>query len=682
MAQDPYKYFRLEARELMDQLSKNTLELEKDVSDSTLVAKLLRLAHTLKGAARVVRQQEIADRAHAIEEDLLPFRDGGGAVGAAEISSVLAHIDVIGRAVQSLTPTKAEEPSQSYVMAKEESFHTVRADIAEMDAVLDGVSETHSLLTGLRGSAQDIEAAQHLVDLLIAQLAPVANKEIPLTPQGGSSQVSSLAEELRKRFARFERQLGSTIDQMDRELRQLREATEQLRLVSAGTLFNVLERTARDAAQALSKQVRFVSSGGDIRLDSHVIETVQSALLQIVRNAVAHGVEPASDRRIAGKEEAGRVTVDVSQRGRKIVFRCSDDGRGLNLEDVRRAAQKKGLTSSEARHYDSEELLRLLLRGGISTSSTVTEVAGRGIGLDVVRDAVNRLSGDIIVKTESGKGTSFEIIVPSSLASLESLLVETAGSVAAIPLNTVCQTLRLTADDISRESVNATIAYNGQAIPFQPLTASLNGGTSATDRNWTTVVLRGGAEFAAIGVDRLLGTGRTVVRPMPDYTPSNGIVAGMFLDSEGNPQIVLDTDGLVGQITRAETDWTAAELPRHTVLIIDDSLTTRMLEQSILETAGYEVDLAQSAEEGLEKAHHRRYDLFLVDVEMPGIDGYTFIQRIRADPALHNIPAILVTSRAAPEDRQRGVDVGAQGYIVKSGFNQSELLTLIKTLLS
>jgi two-component system chemotaxis sensor kinase CheA len=680
MAQDPYKYFRLEARELVEQLSKTTLELEKASGDPALVQRLLRLAHTLKGAARVVKQQQIADRTHAIEEELLPFRDGGNVIGSAKISSVFAHIDVIARAVQALTPATAEERVESNAPVKEESQHTVRADIAEMDAVLDGVSETHSLLGGLRNSVQDIEAAQHLIDLLVAQLAPVG-RELASGATTSLAQVSSLAEELRKRIARFDGTLVSTIDQMDRELRQLREATEQLRLVSAGTLFNALERTARDAAQALSKQVRFVTSGGDIRLDSHVIETVQSALLQIVRNAVAHGIEPTKERRADGKSDAGCVTIDVSQRGRKIVFRCHDDGRGLNLEDVRRAAQKKGLMPSEAKHYGSGELLQLLLRGGITTSSTVTEVSGRGIGLDVVRDAVARLSGDIIVKTETGKGTSFEIVVPSSLASLEALLVESVGMIAAIPLTNVRNTLRLTAEEISRESGNAAIPYAGRAIPFQPLSVSLNGTVPATDRNWTTVVLSNNDELAAIGVDRLLGIGRTVVRPMPDYTPSNGIVGGMFLDSEGNPQVVLDADGLVRQVNRADTAWSAAQPSRQTILVIDDSLTTRMLEQSILETAGYEVDVAQSGEEGLEKARQRRYALFLVDVEMPGIDGYTFIERIRADPALHNLPAILVTSRAAPEDRQRGIDAGAQGYIVKSGFNQSELLTLIETLL-
>jgi two-component system chemotaxis sensor kinase CheA len=685
MAQDPYKYFRLEARELLDQLSKGALELEKAGGDQAQVQKLLRLAHTLKGAARVVRQQEIAGRAHAIEEDLSPFREGHGQVGSTEIESILKHIDVIGQAVQVLLPAKEAEPATANTAANiampDESFRTVRADIAEMDAVLDGISETHSLLIGLRNATQDLESAEHLVDLLIAQLASSGGREMQSAAPSGLSKLASIAEDLRKRFNRFDRLLGTTVDQMDRELRQLREATEQLRLVSAGTLFNTFERTIRDAAQALSKQVRFVGSGGDIRLDSHVIETLQSALIQIVRNAVAHGIEPGSERRAIGKNEMGSVTVDVLQRGRKIVFRCHDDGRGLNLEDVRRVAQKRGMATGEAGQYSSEDLLRLLLRGGISTANTVTDVAGRGIGLDIVRDAVSRLSGDVVVTTESGKGTTFEIIVPASLASLDALLIESADTVAAIPLDAVRTTLRLTAEDISREALNATIPYNGQAIPFQPLTMSLNGTKSAADRNWTTVVLGNEPELVAIGVDRLLGTARTVVRQMPVLTPSSEIIAGMFLDSEGNPQLVLDPDGLVEQIRCSDAGWLAADLPRHTILVIDDSLTTRMLEQSILETAGYDVDVAQSAEEALEKTRQRPYGLFLVDVEMPGIDGYTFIQRIRADPALHHIPAILVTSRAAPEDRQRGVDVGAQGYLVKSGFNQSELLTLIKKLL-
>jgi two-component system chemotaxis sensor kinase CheA len=186
--------------------------------------------------------------------------------------------------------------------------------------------------------------------------------------------------------------------------------------------------------------------------------------------------------------------------------------------------------------------------------------------------------------------------------------------------------------------------------------------------------------LAAVGVDRLLGSAKVVMRPLPELALASAIVAGASLDAEGNPQLVLDPAGLVANARQgdlAAPEPTASRLP---VLIIDDSLTTRMLEQSILESAGYEVELATSGEEALEFARRKSYALFLVDVEMPGIDGFTFVERIRLDPVLHEIPAILVTSRNAPEDLQRGRDAGAQGYIVKSQFDQAELLTMIRRL--
>jgi two-component system chemotaxis sensor kinase CheA len=185
----------------------------------------------------------------------------------------------------------------------------------------------------------------------------------------------------------------------------------------------------------------------------------------------------------------------------------------------------------------------------------------------------------------------------------------------------------------------------------------------------------------AVGVDRLLGTARIVVRPLPELAPASPIVAGASLDAGGNPQLVLDPDGLVAA-AQGEGAAEAEPIPvRHPVLVVDDSLTTRMLEQSILESAGYEVDVAASAEEALEIARRKRYALFLVDVEMPGMDGFAFVERIRSDPALLDIPAILVTSRAGEEDRQRGRDAGARGYIVKSEFDQAELLTMIRPLI-
>jgi two-component system chemotaxis sensor kinase CheA len=692
MAQDPYKYFRLEARDLLDQFAAGALDLEKGGGGPALIQRLLRLAHTLKGAARVVKQPEIAERAHLIEDALSPYRDAADKVPDEQIGVVRRSLDDIGTQLAALTlPEKQElhvqggpgddSAAQDRGVA-EDALRTVRADIAEIDTLLDGVSETHALLNGLRNAAQTIEQAQHLNDLLVAQLRPRGGSEIGQQPLVNPLKALSMAQELRRHFGGLERDLGSSMDQMDRELRQLRDSAEQLRLVSAGTLFTSLERTALDTARALSKTVTFEGHGNDIRLDAHVLGVIQGGLVQLVRNSVAHGIERDAERRAAGKPAAGRVTVDVSRQGRRIVFECRDDGRGLDLEAVRRVAALRGVSDTNTRRASAEDLIRLLLRGGISTSDAVTEISGRGIGLDVVREAVERLGGEVNVHTEAGKGTTFRLVVPPSLASMEALIVEASEMVVSIPLDAVQSSVRLAADEISQTVSGASIVFDGRAIPFIPLALALDGTRASARRGWTVIVVAGAGGIIAAGVDRLLGTGRIVIHPLPQFTPGAMIVAGVSLDAEGNPQLVLDPDGLVARAQLGDTTEFELTAPGFPVLIIDDSLTTRMLEQSILESAGYEVDVAICAEDALEYARRKRYSLFLVDVEMPGMDGFTFVERIRADPALSGIPAILVTSLAAPEDRQRGFDVGAQGYVIKSEFDQAELLTLIKPLVS
>jgi two-component system, chemotaxis family, sensor kinase CheA len=681
MRRDPYKYFRLEGRELLDQFAQGVLELEKSGSDPTLIQLLLRLAHTLKGAARIVKQQDIADRAHAIEGVLTPFRESRRALAPEQIDTVLRHLDDIGRRLLTLNPVESADGPAEGKPSADDGARLVRADVAEIDAVLDGVSGTHALLNGLRSAHQSIEQTGHLADILLAELAPGVVAEPGRHRRLSAERLVATTDELRRGIGGLERKLGSAIDRMDRELRQLRDAAEQLRLVPVATLFTALERTARDTAQALSRQVQFDGTGGDLRVDSHVLATVQGALTQIVRNAVAHGIEPETERQSFGKPGAGRVSVDVSRRGRRIVFECQDDGRGLDLDAVQRVAERRGLSGAKSGELGAEELVRLLLRGGISTSRAVTEVSGRGIGLDVVREALDRLGGQVIVRTETGKGTTFELVVPSSLSSMEALMVTASATTVAIPLQAARSSMRVAASEISVTPAGMSVLHERKAIPFVTLSQALDGVRPAAGRNWTAVVVEGSGALAAIGVDRLLGTARVVVRPVPEHAHATAIVAGAFLDAEGNPQLVLDPDGLLAEAHRSDNASLEQPLPRRSVLVVDDSLTTRMLEQSILESAGYEVDVALSGEEALESARRKRYGLFLVDVEMPGMDGFTFITHVRADPGLHDIPAILVTSRAAAEDRQRGRDVGAQGYIVKSEFNQAELLTMIRPLM-
>jgi two-component system chemotaxis sensor kinase CheA len=288
------------------------------------------------------------------------------------------------------------------------------------------------------------------------------------------------------------------------------------------------------------------------------------------------------------------------------------------------------------------------------------------------------------IRSEPGRGTTVEVQVPISIASLHGLVVEAAGALAAIPLDAVRATLRVRDSEIARSAESDSILHEGNVIPFLPLDRMLRrSGSAGRNRSaWSAVVVEAGGRRAAVGVDRLLGTSNIVMRALPGVIEADRVVSGASLDAEGNPQLVLDPGGLVATAERGRgASSEEADLRRPPVLVIDDSLTTRMLEQSILESAGYEVELAVSAEEALIKAHDRRYSLFIVDVEMPGMDGFEFVAQTRSDPALRDIPAIMVTSRNAVEDRRRGEQVGARAYIVKGEFDQEQLLQSIRTLI-
>jgi two-component system chemotaxis sensor kinase CheA len=284
----------------------------------------------------------------------------------------------------------------------------------------------------------------------------------------------------------------------------------------------------------------------------------------------------------------------------------------------------------------------------------------------------------------SGRGAVIELVLPLALMSLHGLIVEAAGTVATVPLDAVLTCVRLLPEQATAAAVTGKMAHDGEAIPFLPLARALYAGTTVPEGGGPTVAVVVGldGEAVAVGVDRLAGTSTLVVRPLPELAPSAPVIGGVSMDLDGNPRLVLDPQGLVAETLRLGGGGAAPDEPvrRLPILVVDDSLTTRMLERSILESAGYEVDLAASGEEGLERARSRRYGLYLTDIDMPGIDGFTFVAETRADPELAGVPAILVSSRASAEDRQHGVAVGASAYVVKGEFNQEELLAHIRRL--
>jgi two-component system chemotaxis sensor kinase CheA len=286
------------------------------------------------------------------------------------------------------------------------------------------------------------------------------------------------------------------------------------------------------------------------------------------------------------------------------------------------------------------------------------------------------------MRSDPGKGTSVEIVIPFAIASFQALVVEAGGVAAVVPLDTVRRSLRITPGEIVETADGDSLVHEGRSVPTAPLLGVIRPSAARLRLAQTSsaFVIETADGVAAFTVDRILGVGTVVMRPLPALLPAVPSVVGASLDPSGVPRLVLDPVSLVKAARRLGSSRHETGAGRPSILVIDDSLTTRMLEQSILESAGYDVGLAASGEEGLEKARAAAYALFLVDVEMPGIDGFTFIEQVRSDPALRQIPSILVTSRASAADRQRGRDVGAQGYVVKGDFDQGDLLEQIRTL--
>jgi two-component system chemotaxis sensor kinase CheA len=619
---DPYKYFRVEAREILEDLSRGVLELETHLVPETL-ARLLRSAHTLKGAARVVRQAEIAEHAHAIEAVLVPLRSAS-AMPKGDAQELLRLVDAIAIGVAALGAPAVE--ARPAAVPEVDTTRTVRADVTELESVLEGISEARLLL-----------------------------RSIPKLAASG-------------------RNIADVVDQVDRELQQVRDVADRMRLVPASSVFSVLERTSRDAARDLGKNVVFEARGGDVRMEASVLAVVQSALVQLVRNAVAHGLEDEQARARAGKPREGRVTLTVTRSGQRVMFGCADDGRGIDVDAVKRAAAQRGIDTTTG------DVFRWLSAAGVTTSSSVSQVAGHGIGLDVVRNVMEQLSGDVSIKTEAGKGTRIELVVVVSLSSFDALVVEASGLTAAVPLEAVRAATRMPTTEITRVGSGEQVMREGVALPFLSLARVLGAASPARAKAVSVLYVEQAGETVAVGVDRIVSVTNVVARPLPSLALADPIVSATTLDADGNPRLVLDPARLVASVGTHSAIPANDARPPVVVLVIDDSLTTRMLEQSILESAGYEVDLATSAEEALEMARVRAYSLFLVDVEMPGMDGFSFVKKTREDAVLSKTPAILVTSRNAPEDRRRGEEVGAKAYVVKSEFDQGALLATIRKL--
>lgn len=393
-----------------------------------------------------------------------------------------------------------------------------------------------------------------------------------------------------------------------------------------------------------------------------------------------------------GKNPTGKISISIERKGNRLIFNCKDDGSGIDLEAIRKVALARKLISTEnAEKLSFDEAIQLLLRGGISTSTNVTEISGRGIGLDTIRDAITKLKGEIFITSQVGLGTNIEIHLPVSIESILASEVEVCKTSIMIPMSIIANIKRINKEQIAQVENGRTITFEEKSIPFYYLSEvyfssnieikASNFQKNKLNNAITVVIINVLDKKVALGIERIKRLVEIVVRPLPNTVKSK-FISSITFDSEGNLQAILDPMGLLN-FSRSEnkllSELNTVIIPH--ILIIDDSLTTRMLEQSILERVGYKVSLADSGEQGLEKVKKEKFDLIIVDIEMPGMNGFQFIENTKEFENIKSIPIMMLSSRDTYEDRTRAKDMGVREYFVKGEFDEIKFIAEIKKII-
>jgi two-component system chemotaxis sensor kinase CheA len=472
----------------------------------------------------------------------------------------------------------------------------------------------------------------------------------------------------------------------------LEQEVKRVRMLPLVTITAAFGRMVRDLAQAAGKEAVLEIVGGEVELDKRVLEQIKDPLIHLLRNAIDHGIETQDKRRAAGKPRIGMITLKAEQLGKDVIVSVSDDGAGLDMEAIRRVAARRG-SASEVQALSEAELAELIFNSGFSTSPIITDVSGRGVGLDVVRRNVEALNGRISINWKPGFGSTFALILPLTLTSSRGLLVRVSDQSFAIPLSAIERILNLDLEEITPLGGHDTVRYDGRPLTLVRLNDVLALPRVAEGNGHLPVVILAAAERRmAFAVDGLAGEQEVVIKGLGQQLTRVGGIAGATVMGNGEVTLILNAADLIKLAMRGERrpvveTRSAMAAPdrrraKTRILVVDDSVTTRTLEKNILEAAGYAVQIATDGQEALRAiAVGGVPDLVISDIFMPRVDGFALTRRIKEDAHTAKVPVILVTSLDSVEDKSRGIEAGADAYIVKSRFDQNNLLETIQQLI-
>jgi chemosensory pili system protein ChpA (sensor histidine kinase/response regulator) len=457
-------------------------------------------------------------------------------------------------------------------------------------------------------------------------------------------------------------------------------------MVAFDSVAGRLQRVVRQAADESGKQARLEIDGGAIELDRAVLDRMVPAFEHVLRNSVVHGIEKSEPRVVQGKDSVGLISIQVRQTGSEVAITFDDDGAGLALDRIRARALELGLIGPDD-HVGDAELGRLIFRSGFSTAEQVTELAGRGVGMDVVQADVEALGGRIRVDSRPGRGASFHLTLPMTTALTRVVMMRAGDLVFGVPSGLVETVRRPTAAELDQAYARASFPVGAENLPFfwagALLQRAVQGQADARSMSNAVVVFRAAARRIAVHVDEVLGNQEVMIKGLgPQLSSLPGLVATTVL-TNGAVALIYNPVALVpvyDALHQVATDQEAAAAPPGPplVLVVDDSITVRRVMQRLLRRQGYRVALAADGQQGLDQIAQERPALVLTDIEMPRMDGFELLHAIRSDGALADLPVVVITSRAAEKHRDHAHDLGASHYLGKP-YSENELLGLVRT---
>lgn len=722
--------FRIEAENHSRVLESGLVELEAQQIPEN-IEPLMRAAHSIKGAARIVGLGGCVGLAHAMEDVLSAAQHGKLHLSAGHIDSLLKGNDIFkhlaglqagelepwitdnaavleelaaalretltGAPARPATASPQESPAaaapEPRPEQRDERFVRVLAD--NLNRLMGYAGESLVQARSLKPLTADlfaIKAGHRELAGMLAGLCEQAQTE------GASETVRLRLHDALQDLERTTDQLLGHMQRFDQFSRRTERTAEHLydevvasRMRPFADGLHGLPRMVRDLAQAAGKKIALSIQGEATRVDRDILEKLEAPLTHLLRNSIDHGIEPPAERAAAGKEAEGSLIVEAAHRAGMLTISVRDDGRGIDPEHLREKVLEKGYSTAEiAAGLTTTELMEFLFLPGFSTAGTVTELSGRGVGLDIVFTMAQKVGGTVRVDSQPGRGTVFDLQLPLTLSVLRTLLVDIAGEPYALPLTRIDRILSVDEAELGLLEDRQFCRLEGESVGIIDA-AQVLGLSRAGQRpgKLHIAVISDRLNRYGLVVDRFMGQQDLVVIPLDPRLGSIPAISAGAIIEDGSPVLILDADDLVRAIDNLLTQGKPYKMDSlkdrassgKRVLIVDDSLTVREVERKILENRGYEVTVAVDGIDGWNQLQSAAFDLVLTDVDMPRMNGIELVRRMKQDARLREVPVMIISYKDREEDRLLGLEAGADYYLAKSSFHDDTLITAVQDLI-